>query len=276
MALTHDVDTDEFPVPSAKTGSAASRRRSGPIEVDAAGITHPGRIRTVNEDQFLITHFGRFLEAVQTSLPPESLPRRSEDGGYGYLVADGIGGHVAGDVASQLAINTIIEQVLAMPDWILRLDDESLVEEVMRRTEDLFRHINQVLNERAKADPSLTGFGTTLTMAASIGKVLFVTSIGDSRAYLFRNKLLQQLTSDHTFAQGLADRGLISQEEVAKHRMRNVLTRSLGAESSDAQPDVQRLDLEDGDCLLLCSDGLTDMVRDSALAATLGRGDCAV
>jgi protein phosphatase len=113
--------------------------------------------------------------------------------------------------------------------------------------------------------------GTTLTIAWSLGAELFVAHIGDSRVYLSRDGLLCQLTRDHTLAQTLADSGLIAPEEVATHRLRHVLTQAMGSPDMGGKPQVQRLRLADGDRLLLCTDGLTDMVEEGKIAAVLGR-----
>jgi protein phosphatase len=112
-------------------------------------------------------------------------------------------------------------------------------------------------------------------LAFSLGKDLVICHIGDSRAYLFRRGQLHKLTADHTLAQALADHGQIGQEDIATHRLRHVLTRALGMESREAQPDVQKLLLADSDCLLLCTDGLTEMVAEARIAAILGSGETA-
>jgi PPM family protein phosphatase len=105
-----------------------------------------------------------------------------------------------------------------------------------------------------------------------LGRDLFVSNVGDSRAYLLREGNLHQLTRDHTCAQELLDMGLIQTEDLATHRLRNRLTKLLGDQVEDARPDVQRLSLENNDCLLVCTDGLTEMVNDAAIADILGCG----
>ena len=135
----------------------------------------------------------------------------------------------------------------------------------MRRATERFGRIDQALAEEAVEDPSLHGFGTTMTLAASLGGDLLLAHVGDSRAYLFRKGTLYQLTRDHTWVGELCQAGLITQAQAATHDLRHVLTRHLGA-NKGARPDVQRLALADGDCLLLCSDGLSDMVSDAEIA----------
>src|SRR5262249_59301937 len=136
------------------------------------------------------------------------------------------------------------------PDWILRCDDDALNEEVRRRAAERFARINTVLAEQARANPNLGRFGTTMTVAASLGKDLLVAHLGDSRAYLQRGEKLYQLTRDHTLAQDLVEQGRLTQSEVATHPRKHVLTRALGGGSGADDPDVQDVVLANGDCLL--------------------------
>ncbi len=268
MCISDSTDTMDMAVP-APVGNDRSPLRSSVAAVDMAGLTDRGHRRSNNEDHFLISRFGRFLETMDTNLSPSDAPFREEETGYGLLVADGMGGHAGGEVASKVAISTLINLALATPDWILRLDEEPLVQEVMRRAKERWGKINTAVTDQAQADPSLKGLGTTLTVAWSLGKNMVVAHVGDSRAYLYRRHQLHRLTHDHTFAQSLADQGIIEQRDVALHRLRNVLTRVLGNAEQAVEPDVLNLTLEDGDTLLLCTDGLTDMVDEDLIQATL-------
>jgi protein phosphatase len=186
-------------------------------------------------------------------------------------VADGMGGHAAGEEASRLALTTLVNLVLNTPDWFLRMDDPSAAEEVMRRAADRFGHIDQALEEEAAEDPTLHGFGTTMTLAASAGWDLLIAHVGDSRAYLFRKGALHQLTCDHTLVGELYRAGMLTRAQAATHRLRHALTRHLGA-NKGGKPDVQKLTLADGDCLLLCSDGLTEMVGNAEITGVLAGG----
>jgi serine/threonine protein phosphatase PrpC len=247
------------------------RRRllAAPVRVDICGRSHRGKVRPNNEDHFFVARFGRFLERLFSNLPENALPTLFEETGYGAIVADGIGGSEAGEVASSLAISTLVNLVLGTPDWIMRLDDDSLQNEVRQRMLQRYDQISETLAEQARADPSLRGFGTTMTMAVSLGRDLFVVHIGDSRAYLLRQRKLHQLTRDHTLAQALAEHGTIIQKDVATHRLRHVLTKSLGAKGGHVEPEIEEVVLEDGDLLLLCTDGLTEMVEERKIAQAL-------
>jgi protein phosphatase len=172
-------------------------------------------------------------------------------------------------------ISVLMASLLATPDWILRLDGDSLPQKLQRRFRERFDQIRSVLAHQADADPALHGFGTTMTMALSLGRDLFVIHVGDSRAYLLRQQQLHRLTRDHTLAQALADLGLLAPHQAATSRLRHVLTQALGAQSAYDEPDIHEVTLQDGDCLLLCTDGLTDMVKDDGIAQVLGSSDTA-
>src|SRR6185295_13944010 len=116
-----------------------------------------------------------------------SLPERFDDVAYGMLVADGMGGYSAGEVASSLALVKLIELAVETPDWVMRMRRRENADTVMRRMTERFRMIDSAMRVQAESDPSLAGMGTTLTVAASLGAELFVGHIGDSRAYLLRN-----------------------------------------------------------------------------------------
>ena len=113
--------------------------------------------------------------------------------------------------------------------------------------------------------------GTTMTGTYSVGKNLFIVHVGDSRAYLFRDAKLYQITRDQTVAQALADSGQISENDISKHPLRHMLTNSMGSRDGDVVAEIQQLKLADGDRIMLCSDGLTEMVSDEAIADVLAR-----
>jgi len=132
-----------------------------------------------------------------------------------------------------------------------------------------YRRIHEALCDQGLGDPNLAGMGTTMTLIGSLGASAVIGHIGDSRAYLFRGGKLHQLTRDHTWVQELLDVGQISPEEAARHPMRHVLIRSLGGHERSVEGDFQSVWLSDGDQLLLCTDGLTNMVEDAAIASVL-------
>jgi protein phosphatase len=130
---------------------------------------------------------------------------------------------------------------------------------------------DRTIIERARTDPTLYGMGTTLTMAYSVATDLFLVHAGDSRAYLFRDGDLEQLTSDHTLVQALIDGGAISPEEARTHKRRNVVTNVVGGPHPGVHSEIRKLVVRDGDTLLFCTDGLTGPVDDSEIAEILNR-----
>jgi protein phosphatase len=245
------------------------------VTVDVAGVSHRGLVRANNEDHFLVCRYGRFMEALASNLPLDDTPAHTEEHGYAMVVADGMGGHAAGEVASRMAISSLVQLTLSTPDWVLRFDEEGMTSKVMNRALERAKQIKDILVRVAAHDPGLRGFGTTLALVWSVGKDLFVMHIGDSRVYLHRQGKLEQLTRDHTIAQSLADTGFITQTQVGEHIFRHHLSQCLNDSANKIQPDVQHVVLEDGDRVLVCSDGLTDMVEDETIAAILGRSICA-
>ena len=159
-------------------------------------------------------------------------------------------------------MHALIDLVIETPDWIMRLD-QPLADEVLQRMESRFQQVRDVLIQKAKDDPSLRGMGTTLTVACTLGTEVLTAHVGDSRAYVFRRGgVLERLTRDQTLAQSLVDAGAITPEDIPTHPGRNVLTSALATRLAFAQVELRRARIGDGDQLLLCSDGLTDMVPD--------------
>lgn len=250
------------------------KEMSSRVEVDIGAASHPGYFRPNNEDSYLVARVERSLTTIATNLPSGCVPNQFSERTFGMVVADGLGGSAAGEVASQTALSTLVNLVLYTPDWIMR-DSGAEAERVMNRMIDRYRRIGAAIDSLAGGDPDLAGMATTLTLAVSNGADLFLSHVGDSRAYLLRERELFRLTHDHTYAQDLADRGLIRQSEVATHRFRHVLTRSLGSCGSEIDVDVRQLLLRDGDQLLLCTDGLTEMVPNGEIQTLLESGSTA-
>jgi protein phosphatase len=273
MHRANDTDTDEFLLPSSLN---AQHRRSisTRVQVDLGALSDRGKVRPINEDHFLVARFDRSMQTLLTNLPPGQIPVRHGETAYGMLVADGMGGHSAGEVASRNAISLLVDLVLETPDWILRLDDD-LIQEVKHRMEWRFQQVQEAIKEQAREDPDLSGMGTTLTVVCSLGADLLLFHAGDSRAYLFRQDRLHRLTCDHTMAQCLADVGAILPEEIATHPLRHILTNALGGKGGKLRVECHELRLEDGDQILLCTDGLTDLVPDAAIREVLQRNTMA-
>jgi serine/threonine protein phosphatase PrpC len=238
------------------------------VRVDVSALSHEGHLRENNEDQFFVTKMSRALETMLTSLPPGDVPERAEEVNYVMIVADGMGGHAAGELASRLAISALVSLALEWPDWILKLDSGASGE-LQRRTRDLVQQVGSLVFKKGREDSALRGMGSTLTAARSLGRDLLIVHVGDSRAYLFRAGTLFRLTKDHTFAQMLVDSGKLDAGDIGASGVRHILTNALGGSSEHVDVDVDLLRLEDGDRLLLCSDGLSDLVDDETISNTL-------
>jgi PPM family protein phosphatase len=244
------------------------RLYSSLVRIDVSALTHTGHVRSNNEDQYFVTKLTRSLETMLTSLPAGDVPERADEVNYVMVVADGMGGHAAGEVASRMAISTLVRLVLDVPDWFFRVDEKH-APEIERRARHVVQQIGSELVERGRQDASLRGMGSTMTGARSFGRDLLIVHVGDSRAYLFRAGRLHRLTKDHTYAQFLIDTRALRAGDVASSGMRHVLTNVLGGSDAHVDVDVDLLRLEDGDRVLLCSDGLTDHVDDDTIAQAL-------
>ena len=267
--MAKEIDTKELNRISPLIEDKEFEVLSSTVKVEFGGVSHTGKVRPINEDHYLITRLGRDQETLLTNLPAGEVPHFQE-AGYAMVVADGMGGAARGEVASRLAISTLAHLSLQFGKWNLRIN-EQIAREVTERAERFYQRVGEAVIEEGRADPSLTGMGTTLTGAFSAGNDLFVCSVGDSRVYLFRRGRLLQLTRDQTYSQLLADIGQIPQHEVSTHHLRHILTDAIGVGSGKINVKVRHLPLLNEDRLLLCTDGLTEMVDEEEIAGVLMR-----
>jgi protein phosphatase len=268
--MTKDPDdTDEMPL-MRDSVERAPAGESAWVEVDLAALSHSGRVRANNEDHYYVGRVDRSIQTLDTNLPEGEVPRHYSETAYGLLVADGVGGAAAGEIASRTAVHALIDLVIETPDWIMRLD-EPLANEVLQRMERRFQQIRDILIQKTKADPALRGMGTTMTVACTLGTELLTAHVGDSRAYVYRRRgsVLERLTRDQTLGQSLVDAGALTPAELETHPTRNVLTSALATRLAFAQVELKRSRIGDGDSLLLCSDGLTDMVPETLISREL-------
>jgi protein phosphatase len=264
-----DVDADTLELTPQWSISKESSPASATIQVEIAASSHTGLVRANNEDHYLAVRFKRSLETLFTNVADDCMAPSFDEIGYGLLVADGMGGMLAGEVASRMALCKLVEFVVNTPDWVMKFNETKDAALVMQRITERFRKVDDALREKAEGDRNLLGMGTTLTVAASLGTDLFIGHIGDSRAYLLREGKLHQLTNDHTLAQAMIDAGVANPEDDSVRAMRHVLTAALGSNGARHDPQVQRLHLTSDDQVLLCSDGLTEMVKDATIASVL-------
>jgi PPM family protein phosphatase len=238
------------------------------VGVDWSACSHAGRIRSINQDHYLILRQARSQKTLATSLPRADLPGAYDEYGYGAVVADGLGEDGPGAVASRVAISTLAHLMLHFGRWNLRVDDSSVAAEINERAEFFYRRVDEAVIQRSRTEPELTGMTTTLTAAFTAGDDLFLAHVGHSRAYLFRDGSLTQLTRDHTLERRLVETARPSPVPVhpAAQDLRHILTDTIGGGQSLGPVDIDHLRLLDGDALLLCTDGLTDLVGEGLIA----------
>ena len=187
-----------------------------------------------------------------------------------WVLADGMGGYNAGEVASGIAVKTILDLVTAACRTEKRADIESGTG-YMRQTivlRDAILRANKVINQTAQSQPQCEGMGTTLVASLFYDNRVSIAHVGDSRMYRLRGNRFEQITMDHSLLQELVDRGFYSQEEAQRSTNRNYVTRALGVEAN-VDVEVQEIDVQKGDYFLMCSDGLPDMVEDEDIHLTI-------
>lgn len=263
------ADTDEYISSTASTADNPALL-SIPLEVRSAARSHRGMVRENNEDHYIVARVGRSLAMVSSNLPPELIPAPIKESGCLMIVADGMGGMAAGETASRTAITRIYELIGDSPQWALKIGPEE-IESLFGRIRGYFQAIDTELVEMGQSNPEWTGMGTTFLAAYCVEGDLFLGHAGDCRAYLLRLGNLERLTRDHTLAQAMADAGRIAPEDVANHPRRNVLTNYLGGKADSIRPELHHVRLIPGDRLLLCSDGLHDVLEDPIITDILRR-----
>ncbi len=207
--------------------------------LEIVALTDPGQVRSHNEDAV----FARPSKGI-------------------VVLADGMGGYNAGEVASGMTITLLAEQLDTLDFQAMDAAEvgECLLEQITL--------VNQAIYQAAYSQPQYAGMGTTLVMGAFFNNKLMLAHVGDSRAYLFRDGELSRLTRDHSLLQGQIDSGVLTPEEARYSQNKNLVTRALGVETV-VEPEFNRYDVRIGDVFLLCSDGLNDMVEDEDMALTL-------
>lgn len=202
-------------------------------------VTHTGLVRAQNEDTV-----------------------RVAQGRHGlYILADGMGGHLAGEVASRMTADEIERRLAACDVPSTELLREAIVQ------------ANAIVYEKQLTDPEMQGMGTTLTVLWEGEEYIYIGHVGDSRAYLYRDGVFRQMTEDHSMVGEMVRAGVLTAEAARTHPRRNVITQAVGTDIS-VYPDVFRILKTRGDKWLLCSDGLTDMVEDTLILSAIENNPC--
>jgi serine/threonine protein phosphatase PrpC len=232
------------------------------VHVEFGAVSHPGKVRPNNEDHFAIVRRRRTSELILSNLSHNELAL-ADDSAYGMFVVDGMGGERFGELASQLALQTMFELAQQATSWVTKITDLE-VQQIRQRVEAYVQRIQATLREYIDADPALAGMGTTWTSAHLLLPHAIVVHIGDSRAYLLHEGELHQVTRDETLAQAYIDSGM---DPSHVRQFRHLLLNNLGDHQGNVSAQIHHFQIVPGDRLLLCTDGLTDMVTDDAIAA---------
>jgi protein phosphatase len=206
------------------------------VKVESFGMTNLGMVRAVNQDSYLI-----------------------DDDANMYIVADGMGGHAGGEIASQICVKEISKYIRAMGS------SETSDNKIFGNLYKAINIASAKIYERGLEEPNLKGMGTTASVLKIIGKRAYMGHVGDSRIYLIRSGFIYRLTTDHSLVGEQVRAGLITEEEASTHKLRNIITRSVGYQESE-EVDTEVLDLANDDLLILCSDGLHGKVDEREIA----------
>ena len=221
------------------------------VKAVGVGMTHVGRQRQHNEDSYLV-----------------------ENDAHLFLVADGMGGHAAGEIASRIAVDSISEFILHTKE-----DDGTwphAYDEAYKRTTNRLMAAVRLANTRVleamRKDARLRGMGTTVVAGLADDTTMSIAHVGDSRAYMIRDNKLSRITNDHSWVFEQVQAGMLTEAEAEKHPLRNVITRALGG-ALQVVPDATEIDSHPGDIYLLCSDGLTGMVPEEEILRVVTGSD---
>lgn len=238
-----------------------------PFVLQSYGLSDRGQRRISNEDCFAIAELARSLRVHHTNLR-QAATSLSAHRGYVFLIADGVGGSNAGDIASSLSVSTVEDFLL---NTLKRFSDLQASEEqgaLLALQEALCQADSRIFEETSK-HPEWQGMGTTLTIAFAVNWHLFVAHAGDCRCYLYSGAKLQQLTRDHTITAEMVRLGILPADRGTLHPWRHVVTNVLGGTERGVQVELHSLKLHGDDVLLLCSDGLPEMVPAERIAGIL-------
>ena len=236
--------------------------RSKPIRIAVFGKTDLGRTRDHNEDRFLVADLTRKAASLQPDVRQHYIGPR----GTLLVVADGMGGAAAGELASEMATDTIYAHLLKT--W--NAEDEVTPQRFAYRLKEAVEVANSSIHAHAKAHPEVRGMGTTTTAAGVLNDHLYLTQVGDSRAYLIRGGEAHQITKDQSLMQRLVEAGELTEEEAAHSERRNIILQALGPDPK-VKVDLTHQEVRRGDVLVLCSDGLSGQVKKDEIAEIVSK-----
>jgi len=242
--------------------SSASEIPTGEVIVQVFGRTDVGRTRDHNEDAFVVAD----LTTDNATLQPEVRRHVSGPKGSLFMVADGMGGAAAGEIASQMAVEIVLNELRTV--WIT--DPASGGETFVRALKTAGKSANEQINAYATAHPEYRGMGTTATIAGLLSDTLYLAQVGDSRAYIVRDGVARQITKDQSLMQKLIEAGELTEEEAEHSERRNIILQALGPEPT-IKIDLTHQTVRQGDVLVICSDGLSGQVSKDDIAAVVSK-----
>ncbi len=240
--------------------------RAAPVTIDAFGLTDVGKVRKDNEDHFVVANIYKSVDLLYGSLSPEALSHRvGTTGAHLLVVADGVGGGPDGDLASERSAAAVLSYVGRTAGCFHSLDVER-ENELLGSLEETVHAVHRQLHAEA-GGPQRQAPATTLTLVLLVWPRAYLVHVGDSRAYVRRRGRVQALTRDQTFGEYMVSAGAWTEEQASKSRTAETLASAIGG--SELAPTVGLIDLEPGDSLLLCTDGLTKHISDDRIAEVL-------
>ncbi len=250
---------------------------SATIGLDVAGVSRCGPKQAHNTDHYVAIRLGRMQETLTTTLAASDIPPRFEEYAYALLVADGVDADGTGARASRLALSTLAHLAVRYGKWNVRIGPDTPAE-IIEQGEFFYRQVNDAVAHAARTDPNLACMLTSLTAMYVAGADLFFAHVGQSRAFLFRNGVLIQLTMDHTLERLISANAELRRVRLAARRPRHAgqpsdatkhATDALGQRGSPADITIEHVQLWSADRLLICTNGLTDVVREEQIADVL-------
>jgi len=243
--------------------------------IEIAGLSMCGKLQHDNTDHFLAIRLGRLQETVATSLSAGDLPPRFEEHAYAMLVADGLGGQGTGARASRLALSTLAHLAIRYGKWNVRMGADTAAD-IAEQGEFFYRQITDAMSQAARADFRLAEMATSLTAVYIAGADLFFAHVGHSRAFLFRNGVLIQLTMEHTLERLISASAALRRARlearrprVLDHRSPDTAGDAAGAHQDGPDVSIEHVQLWSGDRVLLCTDGLTGVVQEDRISEVL-------
>lgn len=259
----HDSETMENVTP-ALAAAKYFIERSSELVYDFGAATHTGLKRSQNQDHYIVLRRVRTQQLLLTNMPTEELVMPADEA-FGMAVADGMGGAGQGALASRLAIREAWDLAGRTTSWLMKICDVN-THELTERIEAFVYMMQQAFVQEFETNPNFLNSGTTWTSAYLVSSFAILAQIGDSPSFLWRDGTFRRITTDHTIEQEFIAAG-VSPEIAGKYS--HMLTRCLRYDALKDRPDVYHVRLRPGDQLLLCTDGLTDMVAENTIAECL-------